>query len=221
MSGPWTHTFCDECWKARHADREPVRVKYLARKSCCGCGKQTTSGIWVREDPQALACRGRGHTAAAKHERIPEVEWEWFGRAGHLCVGNFCRFHLATKVGNIWISTVGAYFPEEGVREILANIRGWELEGKGDTRRASWCKQHPHGGYEEIGAGSEDEPALYETMAFNISGGVCKCGCGMPEFDPCEIDLVRYSDQQDARAGHLAMCRAFADNQDRAWEDES
>ena len=39
------------------------------------------------------------------------MEWEWFGNAGHLCVSDQCRFHLATKVGDYLVSTVGEYYP--------------------------------------------------------------------------------------------------------------
>lgn len=43
---------------------------------------------------------------------IPESKWRWFGHAGHLVVGNDCRFHLWTKIGGYIISTVGDYRPK-------------------------------------------------------------------------------------------------------------
>lgn len=42
---------------------------------------------------------------------IPENKWKWFGSAGHLCVSEYCRFHLATQIGQYLVSTVGDYYP--------------------------------------------------------------------------------------------------------------
>jgi len=41
--------------------------------------------------------------------RIPESEWQWYGNAGHLCVGHRCEFRLTTEVGPYLISTVGEW----------------------------------------------------------------------------------------------------------------
>lgn len=38
----------------------------------------------------------------------------WYGNAGHLCVSNYCRFHLCTEVGDYLVSTVGEYYPRDG-----------------------------------------------------------------------------------------------------------
>lgn len=42
---------------------------------------------------------------------IPRNQWKWFGYAGHFIGGQDCRFHLCTQIGDVLISTVGAYFP--------------------------------------------------------------------------------------------------------------
>ena len=56
---------------------------------------------------------------------ISRDQWEWFGNAGHLCVADFCRFHLTTKVGSHLISTVGEYYPPSQInREKPENISG-------------------------------------------------------------------------------------------------
>lgn len=44
-------------------------------------------------------------------KRIPQDEWEWYGLAAHFICGRFCRFHIATVVGDAIISTVGEYHP--------------------------------------------------------------------------------------------------------------
>lgn len=54
---------------------------------------------------------------------IPRDKWEWYGNAAHLCVSNCCRFHLATKIGNYIVSTVGEYFPPQALDK-PTNI-GW------------------------------------------------------------------------------------------------
>jgi hypothetical protein len=136
---------------------------------------------------------------------IPESEWRWFGSAGHLIVAIDCRFHLCTQVGDYLVSTVGEYFPDEAVREILAQTRGVALEGQGDYRRADYMKKV---GFEEIGYGR-----TYETMVFRTTGDVCAvpgCGCGLPKVDWREVDTDGYTTAGAATLGHMALCRKYA-----------
>ena len=49
-------------------------------------------------------------------------KWIWMGHAGHLCVGEQCRFHLNTFVGKYIVSTVGEYFPYD--KEKMVAIGG-------------------------------------------------------------------------------------------------
>ncbi len=114
---------------------------------------------------------------------IQESKWRWYGNAGHLCVGEYCRFHLTTRVGEFLVSTVGDYFPDSKVAEI--------------------CK-HPKDNPQEIGCGR-----LFETMVF-LTTGPCPCGCGMPAIDAAELDFSGYNDRKAANEGHLRMCREWA-----------
>jgi hypothetical protein len=134
---------------------------------------------------------------------ISKDEWEWYGNAGHLCVGSDCRFHLCTKIGDFLISTVGEYVPPEGSREILARSRNIVLEGIGDERLHSWLDQN---GFEDIGFGR-----TYETMVFRVDGK-CGCGCGMPKIIPKEIDFYGYNSAIDATKGHHEFCRKIANS---------
>jgi len=136
---------------------------------------------------------------------IPEAEWKWFGNAGHFVCGNWCRFHLCTLVGNRLVSTVGQYYPDSQVREILAKSRNVELSGKGDARDADYMKKI---GYEEIGY-----HRMFETMVFDTTGEVCtdiECACGLPKIIPTDIDFDAYNTAGDAAAGHMAMCKKWA-----------
>lgn len=74
-------------------------------------------------------------------DRIPESEWLWDGHARHLIVSNSCRFHLATRVGDYIVSTVGEYV-------------GPHPDGKGEYAL-----------FETIGAGR-----LFETFVFHAHG---------------------------------------------------
>ena len=40
---------------------------------------------------------------------VNKAEWVWMPHAGHLIVGELCRFRLNTKVGAWIVSTVGEY----------------------------------------------------------------------------------------------------------------
>ncbi len=58
----WNHSICEECWNKRHPDREPVRIREEYRDEkpipCCYCSRPHQSGIYVRDDPATLSCRG-------------------------------------------------------------------------------------------------------------------------------------------------------------------
>lgn len=55
----WTHRICDECWNKKNPGQRPFRVQhqYIELVSCCFCGKNTISGIFVRHDPKELSCK--------------------------------------------------------------------------------------------------------------------------------------------------------------------
>jgi hypothetical protein len=46
---------CASCWNERR-DTKAVEGANSEDESCCWCGSNTTSGIWVREDPEKLSC---------------------------------------------------------------------------------------------------------------------------------------------------------------------
>jgi hypothetical protein len=140
---------------------------------------------------------------------IERSDWKWFGHPAHLIVGQSCRFHLATKVGEYLISTVGEYWPERAVREIHARVhdRIWledNIHRKGDDFDYAYMKRF---GYKEIGAGR-----TYESMVFK-AGKPCDapdCGCGLPEISGSELDFGGYSDAKSATEGHYELCEKWS-----------
>lgn len=56
MSSNWTHPMCDPCWLEYDPARGPVRLQESVREleTCCWCGRETRSGIYVRHDPAQL-----------------------------------------------------------------------------------------------------------------------------------------------------------------------
>ena len=60
MSG-WLHILCDACWERREPGGEPTRAKGAVAQPCCGCGAQTESGIFVREEPTKMWCGRVAH----------------------------------------------------------------------------------------------------------------------------------------------------------------
>lgn len=54
----WNHLMCAACWNAdeRHVNKA-VEGSNSEAQQCCWCQKPTTSGIWVREDPEKLPCK--------------------------------------------------------------------------------------------------------------------------------------------------------------------
>ena len=145
--------------------------------------------------------------------QIEQSRWQWFGNAGHLIVGQSCRFHLCTQVGDYLVSTVGEYWPERGSREVHAQVHDpkWLIKNqdlKGDYFDHAYMSRF---GYEEVGCGRK-----YETMVFR-AGKPCadpKCGCGLPT--PTEWNELAgdgYNDAGAATRGHMAMCMKWAKEQ--------
>lgn len=54
----WTHAICEPCWHLKCPGREPVRLTSPDVEICCWCGNATVRGIYFREDPAKLACKG-------------------------------------------------------------------------------------------------------------------------------------------------------------------
>ena len=55
------------------------------------------------------------------------MKLEWFGNAGHLCVGHKCRFHLCTLINDKWVvSTVGEYYNHENKLDEIGYGRLYE-----------------------------------------------------------------------------------------------
>lgn len=136
-------------------------------------------------------------------------KWKWFGNAGHLIVGQWCRFHLCTKVGKYLVSTVGEYWPERGSREIHAKVHdpAWlaaNIHRKGDDFDHAYMQKF---GYEEIGYDRK-----YETMVFK-AGNPCSsdsCGCGLPEINGSELDSLAANDAKLAAENHMKLCQKWA-----------
>lgn len=123
---------------------------------------------------------------------ISKDKWEWFGNAGHFICGQWCRFHLCTKVGKYLISTVGEYVHPRH-------------SGGGEMSEASWIKKNWPG--EDIGCGRK-----YETMVF-LAGERCQnkeCGCKMPTIKGTELDFDGYNKPGDAATGHYKLCEKWS-----------
>jgi hypothetical protein len=54
MAKNWTQPVCTTCWDDEHPFRHPVRIANPDTETCCYCGTPTTSGIYVRVDPDTV-----------------------------------------------------------------------------------------------------------------------------------------------------------------------
>jgi hypothetical protein len=123
---------------------------------------------------------------------VPKSEWEWFGNVAHFVCGQWCRFHLATKVGDHLVSTIGQFIhPRHSAGSERAEVL--------------WIKDNPNG--EEIGYGR-----TYETMVFK-AGKRCEapgCNCGLPAISGSELDFRGYNDPGAATIGHMELCEKWS-----------
>lgn len=50
----WTQAICHACWNERNPDRPSSGVNPGYEETCAYCGEPTTSGIYVRDDPETV-----------------------------------------------------------------------------------------------------------------------------------------------------------------------
>jgi hypothetical protein len=55
----WNHSMCCDCWDKRWPGNKANRDHVGPEDVCCFCGERHHSGIYVREDPKVLACKGQ------------------------------------------------------------------------------------------------------------------------------------------------------------------
>lgn len=137
-----------------------------------------------------------------------KADWVWMAHAGHLIVGQDCRFHLTTYVGDFIVSTVGEYWPDSQVRRIHAGVHDPEWYNHNLNRRGDdFDRAYAHRfGYEPIGAGPD---SLYETMVFEAARDENDC-CPWVMASPRNLDGDRYGDAESAARGHMRLCEEWA-----------
>ncbi len=54
----WTHPICEDCFGALYPRRQKYRVVDPEAETCCRCMTETTSGLYVRADPELVGCEG-------------------------------------------------------------------------------------------------------------------------------------------------------------------
>ena len=104
-----------------------------------------------------------------------------------------------------WFGMPGHFISAINCRFRLCTVVGkWVVSTVGDYWPASSSER------EEIGVGR-----LYETMVFS-AGDPCDadgCHCEQPDIDGQGLDMDGYRTGKEAQAGHMAMCRKWAEKQ--------
>lgn len=133
---------------------------------------------------------------------IPKSEWEWYGSPAHLIVADKCRFHMATKIGEFIVSTVGECVPPESMMKNDLLAKGIKPPIPfGDDGEALYLDTF---GFREVGSGRK-----YETMVFRVSV-VVDCECRMPDHNCSELYMDGYNSCGDAHKGHHRICEELA-----------
>ena len=114
---------------------------------------------------------------------IPESKWIWYGKPGHLCVSDECRFHLCTKVGEYLISSVGDYRP--------SRLRGM---------------------VEPIGGGENEyyETSVFKCTGGSACPSPKSCGCGLPAVNWASVITERSETCGECQSAHARYCAEFA-----------
>jgi len=52
------HAICVPCWVDSRPERIPHRVVDDVARACCFCGRPTSSGVYLRQEPSITPCQG-------------------------------------------------------------------------------------------------------------------------------------------------------------------
>jgi len=132
---------------------------------------------------EELEAAERAATQRAPGLLHPRESWVWQGSAAHFICGPWCRFHLATVVGQWLVSTVGEY------------VSAYDTKMHGESAQPT-----------TIG-----HKRLYETMVFR-AGAACaepECG-GEYHADGQELDFAPANTRAEAYAAHRRLCELWA-----------
>ncbi len=141
-----------------------------------------------------------------KTTKTTKDKWVWMPHPAHFILSYDCKFFMATKVGKYIVSTVGEYFPDALVREIIAKSRGITLEGMGDARRADYMRKI---GFDDIGYGRKYETMVFKAIKSMKNGKGCNA-CPFIIKSGSELDANGYNTPEDAYKGHMEMCNKWA-----------
>jgi hypothetical protein len=153
-------------------------------------------------------------------------DWIWMPHAGHLVIGDMCKFRLNTYVNGYIVSTVGEYWPDEAVRRIYLDTRRKypKLEIAEDGKVISKTQLNDENielikslkgdhfdevylkffGYEEVGLNR-----LYESMVFKARESKDTPCCPWVTDSGGILDMQGYNDPKEAFDGHVALCEKW------------
>ena len=63
----WTHSICEDCWDKKNPTKLADRHGPGDDDICCFCQKKHNSGIYIRENPDNLTCKG-AHVSGSKED---------------------------------------------------------------------------------------------------------------------------------------------------------
>lgn len=56
----WAHSICSACFRLKRPGVQPVALIGPPLAVCCWCGKPNADGIYYRDDPEKVPCKGEG-----------------------------------------------------------------------------------------------------------------------------------------------------------------
>lgn len=156
-------------------------------------------------------------------------DWVWMPHAGHLIIGDMCKFHLNTYVNGYIVSTLGELWLEVDSRRLLAESRIYRpklfyndelkklekkedpeivkkiLELKGDDFDRAYLSYF---GYEDLGLNRK-----YESMVLVARAAKCdedQCCPWRAEWESHgDVDFKGYNNPKEAFDGHMELCEKW------------
>lgn len=143
---------------------------------------------------------------------MEKSDWIWLPNAGHLIIGHECRFHLLTCVGDFIVSTLGEWWPDRQLREVIADSRGIKIEANEDLWDVEYMKKI---GFLNIGYERK-----YESMVFLSEKSPESFLYPVTIADWKEIDFIGYNEAKDAWKGHMELCDKWSKLTKSNYESE-